>query len=60
MKLITKKKTTKGYQRLLELKQNGDGYDRVSNDLSKNDFIRDEVLISLGSRQLKRLLSEDF
>lgn len=51
MKLITKKKTTKGYQRLLEFKQNGYGYDKVSNDLSKNDFIRDEVLISLLEEQ---------
>lgn len=51
MKLIVKNKTSKGFHRLQELKRKSGTYENVKNDVSKNDFIRDEVLTSLLKEQ---------
>jgi len=51
MKLIVKNKTSKGFHRLQELKRKSGTYENVKNDVSKNDFIRDEVLTSLLEEQ---------
>ena len=51
MKFIIKDKTSKGFHRLLTLKRKGGTYEDVKNDVSKNDFIRDEVVTSLLEEQ---------
>lgn len=59
MKFIEKQRNSVGYRRLLELQKIPDStYDDVSNNVSKNDFIRNEVLTSLLEEQgyLLRLL----
>ncbi|HUH43038.1 MAG TPA: hypothetical protein VLZ29_07970 [Sulfurimonas sp.] len=51
MKFIVKNKSTKGYQRLLDLKRVNGNYSNVKNDISQSDYIRDEVLTSLLEEQ---------
>lgn len=51
MKLIIKNKISKGFHRLEDLKRKEGTYQDVKNDMSKKDFIRDEVLISLLEEQ---------
>jgi uncharacterized protein (TIGR02646 family) len=51
MKLIVKNRTSKGFQRLLKLKRENGNYEDVKNNVSKNDYIRDEVLTSLLEEQ---------
>ena len=51
MKLIIKNKTSKGFHRLQKLKRESGTYEDVKNNISKNDYIRDEVLISLLEEQ---------
>lgn len=51
MKLIIKNKTSKGFRRLQGLKRKSGTYEDVKNNISKNDYIRDEVLISLLEEQ---------
>ncbi len=52
MKFIEKQRNSVGYRRLLELQKIPDStYDDVSNNVSKNDFIRNEVLTSLLEEQ---------
>lgn len=51
MKFIDKNRNTQGYQRLVDLKRIGGTYEDVKNDVSKSDFIRDEVLTSLLEEQ---------
>jgi|GEM_PF-479349 5-methylcytosine-specific restriction endonuclease McrA len=52
MKFIEKRRNSLGYRRLLELQKIPDStYDHVSNNVSENDFIRDEVLCSLLEEQ---------
>ncbi|MFX4211761.1 hypothetical protein ACOL2Y_05070 [Aliarcobacter butzleri] len=51
MKLIVKNKTSKGFHRLVKLKRESGTYEDVKNNVSKNDYIRDEVLTSLLHEQ---------
>lgn len=51
MKLIVKNKTSNGFHRLQKLKRESGRYEDVKNDVSKNDYIRDEVLTSLLEEQ---------
>lgn len=51
MKLIIKNKTSKGFYRLQNLKRENGIYEDVKNNVSRNDFIRDEVLTSLLEEQ---------
>lgn len=52
MKFIEKQRHSLGYRRLLELQKIPDStYDDVSNNVSKGDFIRNEVLTSLLEEQ---------
>lgn len=51
MKLIIKNKTSKGFHRLKKLERESGTYENVKNDVSKNDYIRDEVLTSLLEEQ---------
>jgi uncharacterized protein (TIGR02646 family) len=51
MKFIEKEKTGIGYRKLLELEKHDGTYEDVKNDISKENYIRDEVLISLLKEQ---------
>lgn len=51
MKLIVKNKTSNGFHRLQKLKRESGTYEDVKNNVSKNDYIRDEVLTSLLEEQ---------
>lgn len=51
MKLIVKNKTSNGFHRLQKLKREKGTYEDVKNNVSKSDYIRDEVLISLLEEQ---------
>jgi uncharacterized protein (TIGR02646 family) len=51
MKFIEKDKTGLGYRKLLELEKLDGTYEDVKNDISKENYIRDEVLISLLKEQ---------
>lgn len=51
MKFIEKDKTSIGYRKLLELEKHDGTYEDVKNDISKGNYIRDEVLISLLNEQ---------
>lgn len=51
MKLIIKNKNSNGFHRLQNLKRKSGTYEDVKNNVSKNDYIRDEVLTSLLEEQ---------
>jgi len=51
MKFIKKQKNTKGYYELLDLKRKGGDYSHLKNDVSKDEYIRDEVVTSLLEEQ---------
>lgn len=51
MKFIIKNRSSKGHNRLVDLKREDGTYEDVKNDKSKNDYIRDEVILSLLEEQ---------
>ena len=51
MKFIKKNRSSKGHDRLVALKRKNGRYENVKNDKSKNDYIRDEVILSLLEEQ---------